>query len=520
LQEAGQLAHRRIWDDLLHELFQHHDVRYIFAAGFRWLMNHREYVLPYPHVDAEIHNHPACIQVQEIATRHLVNVRGLNRTARRDPLLLNYANGAALRTDISRLFTGKSDDDLAPLFLPIAVGLLNAIDLLYDADIRAAHVAEAAPHLFETVNDVVVTKPLPALGYARSSTAYPPAATVPAEYMIIDAMFLNLTVPPWPPDADGLRPALYAPPGILALRQLPREQIKIGLASIFSGFDNVDWQHDDAEFWGRKVAAHHQAAVRKRLEWVFNEATRHSLDLLIFPELNLDEELEEHLITSWARARRLPRPTVVIGGRLHRLVAGTTRYRNQPLVLTQDGILDWPYWKNAPTLYTFDDGKERAEALAHDGRYVVALDTPVGRLCIVICLDALHKTTVRAIAALRASVVIIPSMTSASSIEKFRTTARELAETSHAITIFCNSSIHLRKSDDAMREALGFVHSNVRHGARKLPTHRLPGSMAQAVLALYTQELRPTAALPQVAVLFTTDGDTTQDGTTMATESS
>jgi len=505
------MTDRRLLSELLAVLFDPSDIRETFAGGFSWLMRHPDYVLSYDRHGGGITGDPTFNAAKTVVIRELSNVLAGMVPGRITVEIPNNVRQTLAR-EVKSLTRGIPSVDLGGRRIIKKKSVLTAIDVTFDGPIRAMQVA-SDDHLIHLEDAAVVTKPVSAFAYVRDPKEYPPTTIVPTVYALLDQYFRHLTVPPLLVDRNPLMPALFAPPPLQPVHAAP-ERISIGLVSIFSDLQDVSWSIDDATFWGESTDPSRRGDIQKRLAWALTEATKSGVDIIVIPELNLDKHLEEFLHTTWAELRHTGSPLLLVGGLLHRQSDDTpNRYRNQPIFLTQDGNLLWPYWKREPMRVAFPDGIHRAEALIDNCTHVVSLDTVLGRMCIVICRDFMLDTTFRAIAATRANLVIVPAMTTKESVHDFKSKARNLADVSHAITIFCNSSVHLRRLKRPSTGVLGFVHPNTRQSLNSLASHHLPSPDAVAVLAIYRLRFRPkTPPTMRPRVLWTRDAVSTFSG--------
>lgn len=505
------MTDRRPLFALLDALFRPSDIREMFAGGFSWLLNNDKYVRYYTGPNGGVIADPIFIEVKAIVVRELSNVLvGIEATP--TAVEIRYAVRDTLRRESKRLTLGITSADLTRLYYPLALGVLSAIDVTFDGAIRATLVPEGPYRLVDLEHAIVVTKPIVAFGYMRNAKEYPPSAVIPTAYGLIDQYLTHITIPPLRVDPTPLKPALFAPASVQPVHDIPA-RIKVGLVSILSDASDVAWKIENGSFWAETTVPERQDLIKKRLAWALQAATKAGTSILVIPELNLDRDLEQFLRTTWAEVRQNRAPLLLIGGLLHRPSEATpTRYRNQPILLTEDGNLSWPYWKREGTRWPFSDGY-RDEALEDDCTHLVSLDTALGRLCIVICRDFTLDTTFRAIAATRANLVVVPAMTTPASVALFRSKARDLADASHAFTIFCNSSIHLRKPNETDPRLLGFVHANTRMSVKRLASHTLPSPNAAAVLGIYTLRFRAgVAPTSRPRILWTPDAVVTHKG--------
>ncbi|HEU0077259.1 MAG TPA: hypothetical protein VFQ76_06395, partial [Longimicrobiaceae bacterium] len=159
------------------------------------------------------------------------------------------------------------------------------------------------------------------------------------------------------------------------------------------------------------------------------------------------------------------------------------------------GELSWDYAKSEPVQHPFEIGGVKAtmqEALANEQPPVVAIDTPMGRVAVVICKDFLESEIRRRLELLRATVVVVLSMTGIRSVDEFKA-LRSFGPRNAAVSLFCNSSILYRRERPTIqanphwtpRWELGIVYSNTRTGLGKEAYHALPAQEPEAVVGMY-----------------------------------
>lgn len=323
-----------------------------------------------------------------------------------------------------------------------------------------------------------------------------PATGLPTEFLLLERYCSDLCVPHAGTSAVPI-PALLRTP---RLPDWEHDEWRIAVVSILGGFDEVQWKRDEARFWAPRLRRSTRRAVLQRLAWALRECRRESADLILLPELNGDTAVVKMLNRYLRRHAGAPgNGPIVFCGSMHEATAPISgTYRNRPLVLTPGGALAWPYWKMEPVAARFTVRsaasigggsavalERRMEALGERPQWLIATDTRIGRICVVICKDFLADDCLAAVQQLRSNVVIVLSMTSAASVRRFQSKAADLAASSRAVTLFCNSSLHLRSVKKNAVPRLGFVHPNTMVSEGVVEEHQLPHG-AHAVVGVYT----------------------------------
>lgn len=477
----GYVRPKDLLNRFLRETLKSRDVGEIFVKCFQFLVEHHEFVDIYDHnrrsvlstaMFVDIRNR--CDSLLALAAMRMHESQGIE--GRR---LLPGPIAKELRQQLKMAMSGGvSKEGVFPAILALLVSIESHMATLVLSSQDTIGGREWR-HLIPIVSSQPFQRARPSLGITEETA--PPTYGISLQHVQLESYFDVLTAPTRAGQYQPLKPVIYVPQMAPDLVESP-DVLKVGLASILMDLSDIEWEMDETRFWGTQIAHDRRELARGRLNWVLQTAVKEGVNFLVIPELNLDEDLARQFEQFWARDRGADLMVAVVG-LTHRAEADGLGYRNAPLVFTGSGALPWPYWKYEPVRFKFPSG-DRTEALGSRPEYLAAIDTPIGRMCVLICKDALQTQILDAVCALRASLLVIPSMTSAKSSDSFLHSARLIAAANHGVTIFCNSAVHIRGKSNP--EGLGFVHPNVRYHQADVPRHTLPRDDAQATLAVYS----------------------------------
>jgi hypothetical protein len=485
-------------DAILNEILATNDVGEIFVRAFRWSVQRTGYVMQRHGIVTGTarasfwHGNTRDEIAGVFRNAALPRMRSHPDLARRTVLPDDLAQW--LRGELRRLLVRAEDDHV----FPVVLALMDAIDRelyeLLEGEFYGVRGQEGS-HAALVRADRPFPKPIPALGVRDLAWKHRQSerGELP-EYLEMEQYFGRLSVSAR--REAGLPRALH----VRSEQADGARPWRVAIVSVLSSADDLDWQKPndprDRRFWATGFRSRQmREAVRARLIRAMDLCREHRADLILIPELNTDAEIHETLVQLLrdhpAGPGRLH--PMVIAGCLHEPVEGEPRaFRNRPVVLTQDGQVPWGYHKVAAA-----EWDERREALCERAPVVMAIDTPMGRIAVVICMDFITPPVVEAVTDLRASVVVVLSMTSAKSVNLFDSKAAELAAATHAVTLFCNSSVLLRGHRHSARapRTLGFAYPHTAGSPRPLCTHRLRNVRAGATVAVYELEYSSTDGL-------------------------
>ncbi len=188
---------------------------------------------------------------------------------------------------------------------------------------------------------------------------------------------------------------------------------------------NVDTGNSTRDH-SRHLARIRECLSRSRLA----RACGPTASVVVFPELTIDDALLGQIEEKAAAA------TLAVLGSRHR----------------QEG----PGWRNVATaMYSGDRWEHRKvtsfawpgalEPIRLSPRQIIFVDTPLGRVCVVVCKDFLSPFVLRAVARAGTDLVLVPAMTPSGQNSLFAVHARELATRIHATTLFANCCAQMRR---------------------------------------------------------------------------
>jgi predicted amidohydrolase len=296
--------------------------------------------------------------------------------------------------------------------------------------------------------DRAMPKPWPAFGTA--STPFhelAPGTGVDARRLFLEHQFGRVLAPLSLAGPEGPRPALHRL-GEPSSLEGALATWSVAAVDVLSTFDELQLGEDADHFWLSAYSADEvQERVWERLDWVLEVCREAGTQLIVVPELTLSRKLVARTaarLGEWAPSASTGLLPMVIAGRLHEPLTGQEgRFRNRPAVITPDGELLWDYWKMRP----FQAAGLRGlwEACGPAPEYVLAIDTPLGRVAVTICLDFPDFHIQAVLRELRANVVVVPAMTPGRTVQEvFYDRAVALTTDSRAATVFANSSLHIR----------------------------------------------------------------------------
>ncbi|HYR09058.1 MAG TPA: hypothetical protein VEQ60_14850 [Longimicrobium sp.] len=423
------------------------DVAAIFFAGFRWLQEQKSTVLdgwirlerkaPVRHSDRFLAISPHFERLIEGAAASAgPGSAGLNETA--------FVRLRKLLTQL--LSEAESDSDAALAVL----ALLVAIDERMGRAVRTQYYTrpEGTRSSVPVTRDHTMPKPWPA--FSTRTTPFhrlAPGTGVDRRMLFLEHQFWRLQAPLVLAGPEGPRPALHRSGEPSSDEGVPCDW-SVAAVDVLSAFEELELGEDEDHFWLQRYAADEiRDRVWEKLEWVMEVCREGGAQLIVIPELSLSRDLVARVamrLGEWPQADSTGLLPMVIAGRLHEPVPGDVRgFKNRPAVITPDGELAWEYWKLRPFESAWLGG--RSEVFGPDPEYVLAIDTPLGRVAVTICLDFPDYHVQSVLRELRASVVVVPAMTPGRTVEEtFYDRAVALTSDCRAATIFANSSIPIR----------------------------------------------------------------------------
>jgi predicted amidohydrolase len=508
---------------LVEWLFSDRNPSRIFARGFHWLIYHPENLCFFRHPE-----HAHARRSAKDAARKLPlfpTAYGALRLAAAcargeslEKLEIPHPVVALLREGL-----GEALDQAAPeQVFPALLCVLEGIDLCYGPVIRQAYTKQARFGDAELELDEMHALPLPE-PQTDPDDAHkhrPPIHWIRGDHARLESYFSYVTATP--PVAElALHAALHRS-SFHADRSSGRSgaMLRVGLLDVLCQRSDLAIHVGDAVYWVPEFMD--RSTVLARLEWALKLLAEQEepLDLIVLPELSSDPGVACR-VADFVRdqlVRKNHRAYAVLGS-LHVRDAGDGegcgQYRNALYMASAEGLLEWSYWKYEAMDLELAPGFQRREALGRPPRHVVAIDTPFGRLCPVICKDFITDHVLRQVVSLRANVIVVPCMTRAHSVSQFWSIARNVAAANLATTVFANSSLDVREraaQRSALEAPLGFIHPGARCTLEQCPRHLLPEGPSTAIAAVYEVPLLGGARESAPRVHWTNDGLATEHG--------
>lgn len=463
------------------EFLKTRDVSEIFAKVFRYLLRDgKEYFLRhYARPATDVARSCSAYKRAEIKIAPLIKIAA-NRMQAPVQTLMPEAISEELRKELLLLLITAKEDDIFPVLLC----LLDYIDRRCGEIVRIHFDEELTEGVWIRRFDGsrAVSRPLAAFGVRRTLDPRRPPKLLNTDFLLLDGYFSTLMVPP--------RSTYDKPyPGLLATRSpaiddLPRLP-KIALLSILSNFEDLKINISGEMF--SICELERLSVIRTRLKWALERANQSGAEMVVLPELNVESVLVDDIISFMQMPNA--RIKLAIAGQLHEREASQAgeaeAFRNRPLLLTAGGYYPWPYWKMEPMIY-----EGLRENLGSGPDYIAAMDFAAGRLGVIVCKDFFTPVIEERLLALQCNLVVVVAMTPSSALDQARAGAQRIAAGAMGVTIFCNSSLHLRReraSGNSERNlVLGFLHPNVKVNTINMPSHLLPEGKSVAVVAVYS----------------------------------
>lgn len=252
------------------------------------------------------------------------------------------------------------------------------------------------------------------------------------------------------------------------LRKRISKGFKIAVSPFFAeiGFETGSlfpkWPEDQrTPFWFKRVT--NIKAAEKALFALLEKCLEDEINVLILPELTIDKSLLDSLKQWLHKTNRIE----VLSGRsgLLMIIAGSFHVNekddicNIATVLNHRGDILWTQGKHQIFSITKEDILKYPEIretvnISLEGGYekirpadrFLAVDTPIGRICVCICLDFIHPDDLEAFRRSGVNLFFIPSMSPTNT--QFRETAAFLGRNNLASSFMALFSFISERSDE------------------------------------------------------------------------
>jgi hypothetical protein len=417
-------------DQVIAELFPSSCVSDIFAASFRWILGQRRFFITdaYDHASFSVRECKEYLAASDAMGDILLGPAFQMADVPPSDIdtILPELNLRELKNVVRSRIKWADVKDV----FPIVIALLDQIDRYWGELIVNRLYACEIDGVIPLPPTSAIPRPWPAFGIRTPTSRRPPQYEFSVEFTLLERYFEHLTTFPR---------ARLAEPAPVLHPQSCREPADVRLwtvamVSILADPDDVEWDKNEVLFWGRALKPTATLAVMRRLIWALSECRAAGADIILIPELNVDQgmgEVIKRFCAEMGRERRESMPLVVYGA-LHEASPGEAGlFKNRPQLLVPGGSLDWPYWKREPSIEKLDRGdREWIEALGEKSSKIPAIDLPFGRLVVLICKDFLDAETRLVIEQMRSSIVLVLSMTNGKSVQDFTAEVRPFAQSS------------------------------------------------------------------------------------------
>ncbi|MBF0275026.1 MAG: hypothetical protein HQK84_07325 [Nitrospinae bacterium] len=221
------------------------------------------------------------------------------------------------------------------------------------------------------------------------------------------------------------------------------KELTIGLAPYDSGFSFDVKIYESSKpkkpFRYSSIQSPAPEKVRKKLETILNEAVKRNVDILVFPELTIDHDAYS-AIKNWLSLHNEETGIkLVVAGSFH-AEKSSGGYVNRSLMLDFYGNTVWEHIKKAPFILSHNDinksphvdkickefgitpGNSLIEKI-QTASPLVMIDTPIGRMATLICLDYLNTIVPEILRDVSCDFFWVPAMTP--STNDFKREARD-----------------------------------------------------------------------------------------------
>ena len=251
---------------------------------------------------------------------------------------------------------------------------------------------------------------------------------------------------------------------------------KIAVSPFFTelGFETgsllSDWPKDQrTPYWFKKVINFDSA--EKTLFSLLERCLDEGINILVLPELTIDKSLLDSL-KNWLLENNREKVSSGKGG-LIMVVAGSFHFHNKgdicnvTTVLNHRGSVLWTQDKHQVFSVTTEDIHKRPEIkgllkISNAGGYenikpadrFLAVDTPIGRICVCICLDFFHPDNLEAFRHSGINIFFVPAMSPSN--KQFMDTSKTLGRNNLASSFIALTSFLPQKIDDIDEKTASF----------------------------------------------------------------
>jgi hypothetical protein len=213
--------------------------------------------------------------------------------------------------------------------------------------------------------------------------------------------------------------------------------------------------------------------VKRKIEDVLTAARDRGVDVLVFPELTVDHDALTAIIDFLAHHNTAEQLKLVVAGSFHK-ERSEGGYVNLSTMLDWQGNVVWQHHKlQRYKMLSEEIAKNpRAQAIrkrfkASAGNHIeenirtsyplAFVDTPIGRMATLICLDYLLENVTEAIGRVGCHYLWVPLMTT--SIGMFKSHAKDLYGAKHCVLSVCSASVSCCEMIQCKDSNLSFLYA-------------------------------------------------------------
>jgi predicted amidohydrolase len=255
------------------------------------------------------------------------------------------------------------------------------------------------------------------------------------------------------------------------------QSLTIALAPYDAGFEPelLSYERTDGgmiPFRYVRTASPSPCEVKSKIEAILTAARDQGVDILIFPELVVDHDARTEIGQFLCHHNSSGQLKLVVAGSFHS-ERGQGGYVNQAPMFDWQGNVVWRHDKlSRYALHHREMGKSakgislrkrlkvkagnRIEENIHIAHPLAFVDTPIGRMATLICLDYLQAPVIQTVLEIGCDFLLVPLMTT--SIDMFRRHAMdEYGAKLHALSA-CSASISCCEMFEAEAKDLSFLY--------------------------------------------------------------
>ncbi len=286
------------------------------------------------------------------------------------------------------------------------------------------------------------------------------------------------------------------------------QSLTIALAPYDAGFEPQLLPYERTEggmipFRYVRTASPSLSDVKTRIEAILTAAIDRGVDILIFPELVVDHDARTKIGRFLCHQNTSGQLKLVVAGSFHS-EWGEGGYVNQAPMFDWQGNIVWRHNKRSRYALRHEEmGKspkgvslqeslntkagDRMQENIHISHPLAFVDTPIGRIATLICLDYLQEAVIRTVREIGCDFLLVPLMTT--SIDTFESHAWNLYGAKLHVLSACSASVSCCEMFGSGVKSLSFLYAPSRNFAE---LGKYPGRTQDEKLPLIIYRLDKT----------------------------